>query len=158
MIDIDEYSHCAPTVHPITVAAIASVESQGNPYAIFDNKLKIPFYPKTRGVAYQLASALLSYGHSIDIGVMQISSQHLKPMNLSLHNLFEPCYSISVGGKILTDNYYRYLKDSPSTEALRKAISAYNTGHPSRGSVYVSKVVAAAKIIAARQAAEGTPD
>lgn len=147
-MDIEQYYHCAPTVHPTTVAAIISVESRGNPFAIFDNKLKIPFYPKTRGVAYQIASALISSGHSVDIGMMQINSQHIKPMNLSLHSLFDPCYNISVGGKILTDNYYRYLKNSPETDALRKAISAYNTGHPFRGELYVSKVGLAAKKIA----------
>lgn len=144
-MDIDHYYHCAPTVHPTTIAAIVRVESKGNPYAIFDNTLKLSFSPKTRERAYNIANILINYGHSVDVGVMQINSQHLKPMNLSLWSLLDVCYNINVGGKILTDNYRRYLKNSPPDQALSKAVSAYNTGHPYRGSAYVAKVALAAK-------------
>lgn len=135
---------CAPNVNPATTAAIITIESKGNPLAIGDNTTHQSYFPKDRESAVKLAQSLLNQKHSIDIGLMQINSIHIKPMRLNLNNLFDSCYNISVGSRILTEFYVKHSKTSSNPqETLMKAISSYNTGHPFKGyyNGYVQKML-----------------
>lgn len=135
---------CAPNVNPATTAAIITIESKGNPLAIGDNKTHKSYFPKNKESAIKIAQSLLDQKHSIDIGIMQINSTHIKPMRLSLNRLFDSCYNINVGSRILTDFYVKHSKTSKDPqEALLKAISAYNTGSPVNGfyNGYVQKML-----------------
>lgn len=137
---------CGPTVDPATTQAIIKVESGGNPYAIGDNTLRKSFSPKSKGEAVQLAAHLLSKGHSIDMGLMQINSTHLGHRGLSLEKVFDPCTNIRAGTGILMDYIHKFDNGSDRGDVLFKALSAYNTGSAWRGPDYINRILRAANI------------
>src|SRR5579863_9196638 len=140
-------AHCAPTVAPSTMTAIVQVESGGNPLAIGDNTARRSYYPYDRNTAESLANRLLEAGHSIDAGIAQIDSVNFARFGLTVHTIFDPCINLSVGAKILSDDYafatrrYRHVQ-----VALRHAIGMYNTGRLNAGSSYIEHVLAAARV------------
>ncbi len=137
---------CGPDVHPVTTAAIIQVESQGSPLVIADNTRRTSYAPQTQAQAIHLANQLHQQGHSLDIGVMQINTQWLRPKRLSLEKLFDPCFNIAVGTGILATAYQGTLRQSDDTAtALTRALSIYNTGSPTAGHAYVTRVVAAVR-------------
>jgi type IV secretion system protein VirB1 len=138
------YSQCGPSVDPATTQAIIQVESGGDPFAIGDNTLKKSFSPRTKTEAIALASYLLANGHSIDMGLMQVNSCHIKTMRLSLDELFDPCNNISIGTSILADFYKRYDNEADKNIVLFKALSAYNTGSAWKGPGYINRILKAA--------------
>lgn len=145
--------HCAPNVAPSTMLAIIKVESGGNPLALNVNgKQRLARQPATVDEALHWADWLLSKGYSVDIGLTQVNSQHLQRLNLSARQLLEPCLNVAAGAQILSENYVGASKKyGLGQQALRAAISAYNTGNHTRGLTngYVRKVAAAAKPAAA---------
>ena len=137
---------CGRDVHPVTTAAIIQVESQGNPLAIADNTRRTSYTPHTPAQAVRLASQLHQLGHSLDIGMMQINTRWLRPKHLSLEKLFDPCFNIAVGTGILAAAYRHALVQSDDqASALTRALSTYNTGSPTAGRAYVTRVVAAVR-------------
>jgi type IV secretion system protein VirB1 len=138
-------SQCGPAVAPATTQAIIRVESGGDPFAIGDNNLKKSFSPGSKREAVSLATQLIARGHSVDLGLMQINSQHLGPMGLSLEDAFDPCRNVKVGTTILADFYQRYRTGDPAG-SLMKALSAYNTGQAWKGADYVNRILAAAGV------------
>jgi len=135
---------CGPDVHPATTQAIIEVESAGNPLAIHDNISKSVFKPSTKEEAVKIASYLIAKGHSVDMGLMQINSQHIRKKDLDLGKLFEPCYNIKTGTKILADFYRLHRRNNPHEPddiVLLKALSSYNTGTPYGGKSYVGKIL-----------------
>jgi type IV secretion system protein VirB1 len=138
-------SQCGPAVAPATTRAVIQVESGGNPLAIGDNNLRKAFAPETKREAVRLATQLISQGHSVDLGLMQINSQHLTPMNLSLDDLFDPCRNVKAGTVILASFYRQYPNKDPGL-TLFNALSAYNTGRAWRGAGYVNRILAAAGV------------
>jgi type IV secretion system protein VirB1 len=138
-------SQCGPAVAPSTTRAIIQVESEGNPLAIGDNNLRKSFSPRSRREAVSLAKQLISQGHSVDIGLMQVNSRHLDPGRLSLDELFDPCRNVRAGTTILADFYRQYPNKDPGL-TLFNALSAYNTGQAWRGAGYVNRILAAAGV------------
>ncbi|GFO63619.1 lytic transglycosylase domain-containing protein [Geomonas paludis] len=136
-------AECGPAVSPETTQAIIQVESGGNPFAIGDNTLKKTFAPKTAAEAVQLAIRLMRQGHNIDMGLMQVSSCHLRPMRLILEDLFDACRNIRIGTTILADFYRQHRTDDPA-QSLFRALSAYNTGQAWKGTGYINKILEAA--------------
>lgn len=134
---------CGPAVHPETTRAIIQVESGGDPFAIGDNTLKKSFFPKTVAEAIELASRLISQGHNIDMGLMQVNSCHMQPMNLALEELFDPCDNVRIGTTILAE-FYRLHGTADPVQSLFRALSAYNTGQAWKGAGYVNKILEAA--------------
>ena len=134
---------CGPAVSPETTQVIIQVESGGNPLAIGDNTLKRSFSPKTTAEAVELASRLITQGHNIDIGLMQINSCHIRTMNLTLQELFDPCRNIRIGTTILAEFYHQHETADP-VQSLFRALSAYNTGQAWKGTGYVNKILEAA--------------
>ena len=137
-------AQCGPSVNPSTTKAIIQVESGGNPYAIGDNTLKKSFFPKSKKEAVQLASYLLSQGHNLDMGLMQINSQHLRAGKFSLNDIFDPCRNIAIGADILSDFYRGNDRGEARNVVLFKALSAYNTGSAWRGPGYINRILNAA--------------
>ena len=100
----------------------------------------------TAADAVRLANPLLRQGHSLDIGVMQVNSRWLTIDHLPLAKLFDPCFNIAVGTRILAASYRGYHHQSgDAAAALTQALSTYNTGSPTAGRAYVTRVVAAAR-------------
>jgi len=129
------------------MAAIVQVESGGNPLAIGDNTTSHSYYPRDRVTAERLARRLLNAGHLLDLGIAQIDSMNLAGFGVTTHAIFDPCINLSIGAKILSDDYLfaaRTYRDAQV--ALRHAIGMYNTGRLNAGARYIARVVAAAAI------------
>ena len=143
---------CGPEVHPATTQAIIEVESAGNPLAIHDNVTNRAYSPRTRDEAVATARNLLAQEHSIDMGLMQINSQHLRKKRIDYERLFDPCFNIKTGTGILASFYRLHRRNSPSDPqdlVLLKSLSSYNTGTPYGGSYYVGRILKRAGVRAA---------
>jgi type IV secretion system protein VirB1 len=140
-------AHCALTVAPSTMTAIVQVESGDNPLAIGDNTTRHSYHPHDRGSAEVLARRLLAAGHSLDVGIAQIDSMNFAGFGVNAHTIFDPCINLSVGARILSDDYafaaHRY---GTGQIALRHALGMYNSGRLDAGARYVTRVLAAAGI------------
>ena len=137
---------CAPGVSAQTMAAIVQQESGFNPYAIGVNgDYILERQPQTKEEAINVISWLEQEGQTnLDLGIAQISKKNRAFFNLSINDSLDACSNISVGAKILSDNYTRALSTGLSEQdALRAAISEYNTGSKTAGfsNGYVQKVV-----------------
>jgi type IV secretion system protein VirB1 len=127
--------------------AIVQVESGGNPLAIGDNTTRRSYYPHDRAAAERLAHRLLNAGHLLDVGIAQIDSMNFAAFGVNAHTIFDPCINLSVGAKILSDDYsFAALRYPDAQVALRHAIGMYNTGRLNAGARYIARVVAAAAI------------
>ena len=138
------FSQCGAGVHPDTLNAIIKVESNYNQLAIYDNTTGASYRPQSKEQAIYLTGIFLSSGHSIDIGLMQINSQHLAKLNIDYKDLFDPCYNVAVGTKILSGFYREHARGNPTDQpdmTLLKALSSYNTGSPRKGKRYVNKIL-----------------
>ncbi|MBP9219492.1 MAG: transglycosylase SLT domain-containing protein, partial [Sterolibacterium sp.] len=103
---------------------------------------------------------LMARGYSVDLGLAQVNSRHLKRFGLPASMLFDPCTNIAVGARILMENYAQAShKYADSQDALRAAISAYNTGNHTAGlsNGYVRKVATAAGRVAAQPGMAAMP-
>ena len=144
------YGTCGPEVHPATTRAIIEVESKGNHLAIHDNDTGVSYAPPTRTQALKIATKLLDRHHSIDIGLMQVNSWHLRKRKIDCESLFDPCYNIRTGTEILAAFYRKHREKSPKDPpglTLLKSLSSYNTGTPYRGTRYVTKILKKARSI-----------
>lgn len=123
-------AQCTSGVAPATLRAIVEVESAGDPYAIHVNAAGItPPRAKTYAEAVRVARALLAGGHSIDLGLMQINSANLGWLGLDVGQVLEPCTNLAAGAAILKSAYAAaVLQYGEGRQALRAALSAYNTG------------------------------
>ena len=151
---------CASSVAPATIAAIARTESRFDPLAIGDNTTGRSYSPSSVAAATALASNLRLQGHSIDLGLMQINSANLYSVGMSIADAFDPCRSITAGGRLLREAYTGGNTLSESQAALRVALSRYNTGTAERGFTngYVHRVeVSALQLVPALRVAEPMP-
>lgn len=136
-------TQCAPSVAPVTIAAIVDVESGGHIYAINVNKLaQQPRRPKSAGEAIRTARRYIARGHSVDLGLGQINSRNMRWLGLSWDTIFDPCINIATAGHVLSTNYRSVRGGRHPQSALRIALSLYNTGSKTRGfrNGYVRKV------------------
>ena len=139
-------AQCGPSVHHETLAAIARTESGFNTLAISDNHSRRSHRPASVEAAVATATALIRQGHSIDLGVMQINSKNLRGLGMTVADTFDACKSIAAGARILRDGYRQPGAGEDNQPALMRALSRYNTGHPTRGFAngYVRRVFASA--------------
>ena len=119
---------CAPHVAPRTALAIISVESGGRWWAVNDNDQDTPRL-STPADAIAYARQRVAEGGSIDIGIAQLNSSHLRSMHLTVDEAFEPCTNIAMGMSVLQDAWGRSVRNWGTTRyALFKAFEAYNGG------------------------------
>ncbi len=138
---------CAPHAAPSTLASIARVESGFDPLMISDNTSKLSFAPSSVADATRLATQLIAAGHSVDIGLMQITSSNFTVAGLTVPAALDPCRSLAAGAAILAAGYGGGLTHASQQAALRVALSRYNTGDAGRGFAngYVARVEQAAQ-------------
>jgi type IV secretion system protein VirB1 len=140
---IDMMQQYAPNVAPQTIAAIIQVESSGNQYAIgINGPVKRRIRPRSVQEAATEARYWISKGYSVDLGLMQINSRNLQGLGITIEQAFDPAINIQAGAKILIRNYREAVKRcGPGQDALRAALSAYNTGNYVQGfkNGYVAK-------------------
>ena len=140
-------AHCAPNVAPSTMTAIVRVESGGDSLAIGDNTTRRSYFPHDRASAEALARRLLGAGHLLDVGIAQIDSMNFAGFGLSLHDVLDPCINLSVGARILSDDYaFAARRFGDGQVALHHAIGMYNTGRLNGGARYIARVLAAAGV------------
>lgn len=136
---------CAPWVAPQTLAAIVKTESVFNPLAIgVNNAEQLTRQPRTPEEAEATARWLINNGHNIDLGLGQINSSNLSKTGLSIKDAFDPCKNLAAAATILEWNYHAAVnKYNDEQDALRAALSAYNTGSFTKGyrNGYVQKVI-----------------
>jgi len=139
----DFIQHYAPNVAPQTIAAIIRVESGGNQFAIgINGPVKRRIRPKSVQEAASEANYFIAQGYSVDLGLMQINSRNLSSLGLTVEQAFDPGINIQAGAKILIRGYRGAIKRyGLGQDALRAALSAYNTGNYEQGfkNGYVAK-------------------
>ncbi|MCX2694521.1 lytic transglycosylase domain-containing protein [Pseudomonas sp. DCB_CB] len=146
--DLEEFSaiatKCAPSVAPETLASIVKVESGFNPIVIGVNGgSRLERQPRSKEEAVVTAKWLLANGYNIDLGYGQVNSANLPKIGLSVEDAFDGCKNLAASALILSENYKRAKKTTPDDQqALRVALSLYNTGSTERGfsNGYVGKV------------------
>lgn len=136
---------CALNVSPVTLEAVARVESGGNFLALNVNRLQGP-QPRPVGVAdaVRIAEGYIVRGFSVDLGLMQVNSRNLPVLGYTVEQVLDPCTNVAAGGRILTANYADAARRMGEGQpALQAALSAYNTGSFSAGfrNGYVAKYV-----------------
>lgn len=155
-------AQCAPAIAPETLLSIVQVESGLNPLAIGVNgKPRVVVTARTPAEAVAKSSALIAAGRSLDLGLAQINSRNLAWLGLTVEDAFDPCSNLAAAARILRGGYD---VDQASVlgeqQALRMALSRYNTGDAARGfnNGYVAKVVsAAARVVPAIRSPPAMP-
>ena len=142
---------CAPNIHPDTLSALIRHESRGSPYAIgvSEKRQHLPEQPQTLASATAAADRLIKQGIDFDAGLGQINVRNWAALNLDSHTVFDPCRNLAAAQTVLADCYARALpQHQDPQQALRAALSCYNTGNFTRGfrNGYVGKVLAQANI------------
>ncbi|PLC48078.1 type VI secretion protein [Pollutimonas subterranea] len=142
---------CAPNIHPITLHALISHESRAHQYAIGVNRKDkhLQQQPRTLTEATEAAQHLIDQGIDFDAGLGQINVRNWAWLNLDTKTVFDPCRNLAAAQKVLSDCYARSLpRHKAPQQALRAALSCYNTGNFTRGFTngYVGKVLAMADI------------
>ncbi|WP_066546044.1 MULTISPECIES: lytic transglycosylase domain-containing protein [unclassified Sphingomonas] len=142
-------AQCAPSVAPETIAAIVRTESGGNVLAINVNGLghKVA-QPTSVAQAIKIARHYVGKGYSVDLGLGQINSRNMEGLGLTWDTVFEPCTNLAAAAAVLSGNYHSVRAGLHPQQALRIALSMYNTGSKSRGFTngYVGKVVSNAGV------------
>jgi type IV secretion system protein VirB1 len=134
---------CGPWVAPATTLGVIGVESAGHPWAIHDNTDGVSYWPRSLSEAQVLAGDLIRARHSVDLGLMQINyDAWFKTTRVRLEVAFNPCLNISFGTIILSAAYAREsrLPVSPA-QALKQALSVYNSGDRNRAVAYADRVI-----------------
>jgi type IV secretion system protein VirB1 len=161
-------SICVPTAPVTTLRAVVQVESSGNPNAMQIDfpkallkrwnlpagTLRLNRQPTDQREALNWLAYFQSYDIFVDLGLMQVSTAEAKRRGISPESLLEPCTNLRVGWQILEDDYrIEQQIYGPGQEALRRAISRYNTGDAQRGIAngYLGRVLAAVQSLQALQ-------
>lgn len=133
---------CTPKSHWDIVKRVIKVESGGHPYAIGVNQKGFKsLFPKHPSLAKLQVAELVSRGLNIDIGLMQINSQHFKSGRIfarrgyTVEDAVDPCINLKMGAYIISDAFRR------NDGNILATLSEYNTGSPTRGLIngYVEK-------------------
>jgi type IV secretion system protein VirB1 len=113
---------CAATVHPDTAQDVARVEPGFHPWAIGVVGQKKGIFPDNMNDALAHVDRLRAKGKNFSIGLMQINQSNFKRYGVTPEQLFNPCTSLSVFEKIITDCYQR-------GKTLQRALSCYYSGN-----------------------------
>ena len=139
---------CAPSTDIRTMAAIVAVESAGDSWAVRDPDAAVGVHPASYAAAVALAHGLLIHGHRVAVGLSQVLLPRAGLDSATL--LGSPCANIRAGASVLSYFYGREIGvvPNPSSErgqqtALRRALSAYNSGSPTGAPGYTALVLGA---------------
>jgi type IV secretion system protein VirB1 len=156
-----------------TLAALILTESSGNPNAIqidFPNALlrrwglptgtlRLQRQPHDAQEAGEWIAYLNAHRISVDVGLMQISTDEAVRRHIAPAALLDPCTNIRTGWSILEDDYkIEVNRFGPGQVALQHALSRYNTGDTNKGidNGYLARVTAALRGLKEAMANEQT--
>jgi len=149
---------CAPQVNPVTQAAVITVESSGDAWALHDDNDGRVYRPGSFRDAVQLATNLIAgnrqrYGKAdagVDVGVGQINSSNFANLGVDAGWMLHPCPNLRVSSTMIASAYstqYAILASLPDPQrdqlAIRRALQIYNSGRPSGDESYVENVIRA---------------
>lgn len=142
---------CAPDIHPVTLHAVVKHESRMQQYAIGVNRKghQLKRQPRSLEEATAAAQKLIDQGIDFDAGLGQINVRNWAWLKLDATTVFDPCRNLTAAQTVLADCYARALPTHQDPQqALRAALSCYNTGNFRRGFTngYVGKVLTQAGI------------
>lgn len=127
---------CAPQIATETLAAVVSVESGFQPFAIrINSDHPLADQPKTRSEAIETATILIAEGHDIDLGLGGINSDNLGQLDLSVSDSFDFCLNLKASAALL-DGYYRIALQAGATPTQAEAVmlrSYFGNGDASLG-------------------------
>lgn len=137
-------AHCAAGVSVETLQAVARTESGFEPWVLHDNTTGLTELPTTLQEATTGATALIAKGDSVDLGLMQINSNNLSALGMSVGEALDPCSSLAGGAAVLQAAFGSDGGSGSDRVALLLALSRYNTGSPFKGIMngYAHKVMA----------------
>lgn len=158
---------CVPSASLVTLAAIVNAESGGNPNALqldfprsilrrwqlHPGALRLVRQPNSATEALDWIDYLNARRVSVDVGLMQVSTDEATRRHISPAALLDPCTNVRTGWAILSDDYQIEVRTYGSGQAaLQHALSRYNTGDTNRGieSGYVARVMTAVKRLSGR--------
>ncbi len=125
---------CAPNVHKDTMAALVSVESNFNPYAIGVVNGRLSRQPKNITEALGVVQDLEGQGMNYSLGLSQVNKHNLKKYGLDVVSAFDPCTNLIAGSKILSECYTRAKNTGLDDQsAVRAALSCYYSGNFTTG-------------------------
>lgn len=137
--------NCASSVNPDILSGLVLVESRFHPFAIgVGGSNPRSIFPSTKSEAIATAHELIANGERFDAGIAQINIQNFDWLNLTVSGAFDVCTNLTAAETVLREGYDRARAAGESkSDALRIAISTYNTGHSTRGvsNGYVGKVM-----------------
>lgn len=134
---------CGVNVPASTLEAIARTESALHPYALSVNRphqlahrngwnrgtITLERQPESKEEALAWTKWLLARGVTVSIGLLQVNSEHVKALHLTVEQLFEPCTNLWAGATLLTATYSATARvQGEGLSALRTALSYYNSG------------------------------
>jgi type IV secretion system protein VirB1 len=140
---------CAPTVDPVIMEAIVTVESNYNPYAIGIVGAYLSRQPKTKQEAIAVAKSLEREGFNFSMGLAQVNYHNLGKYDLTYETIFNPCVNLTAASKIYGNCFNRASKQfSTDIQSMKAAFSCYYSGNFKRGFIpdkphmpsYVQKV------------------
>ncbi|WDZ80874.1 transglycosylase SLT domain-containing protein (plasmid) [Ensifer adhaerens] len=98
---------CAPIVAAETLAAVVSLESRFEPFAIRVNSgAPLSEQPTTKVEAIAIATSLAAGRQGIQLGLGGIGIEELRKLKLSISDAFDPCLNLRATATLL-DRYYR---------------------------------------------------
>jgi hypothetical protein len=120
---------CAPHVDVSTALGIISCESDGKWYSVNDNDVQSTPQFATADEAIGYARRRVADGASVDLGLSQLNSAHLREFGISVDEAFDPCRNVALGMYVLHDAWLRAVRRwGYSRTALFHAFEAYNGG------------------------------
>jgi type IV secretion system protein VirB1 len=149
-MDFDSVAQqCAVGVHPRTMAALVSVESAFNPYAIGVVGGRLARQPSSKAEAIATARALERNGWNFSVGMGQVNRHNLASQGLDYTTAFNTCANLRAAARILSACFARAAhRPHDQQAALRAALSCYYSGNFTRGfepegprSSYVERVI-----------------
>ena len=127
---------CAPSVDPMTMAYIVAHESSNRQFAVNVNYggPQLARQPTNHAEALSAIVDLEREGYNYDLGMAQINSANFEWLGVSAEDLLDPCRNLKASERVIHDCYGRAISLTNDTqEALRMALSCYNTGSFERG-------------------------
>ena len=135
---------CAPQVDPHPMAAIVSVESAYNPFAIGVVGGHLLRQPHTLEEALATVDMLTRQNYNFSLGLAQVNRHNLARFDETTRSIFDPCANLRAAAAILAECFARAARSVDDEQvALRRAISCFYSGNFSTGfsAGYVQRVV-----------------
>lgn len=152
---LDLARDCAPLIATETLAAVVSVESGFQPFAIrINSDHPLAEQPGTKAEAIETATILIAEGLDIDLGLGGISSGNLGRLGLTVGDAFDLCLNIKATATLLEGYYQAALEAGAGTAQAETVMlqSYFGNGDVSTGEIagYDRQILAERKRLSGR--------